>query len=52
MRDRPAAMPYMTATEPPHKIPIPNNGFQATIKEKKYLKTLRISQEVTKLWVK
>jgi len=34
MRDRPTAMPYMTATEPPHKIPMPNNGFQANIQEK------------------
>jgi len=34
-RDRPIAMPQITATEPPHKIPVPNNGFQATIQEKK-----------------
>jgi hypothetical protein len=50
--DRPIAMPQITATEPPHKTPMPNNGFQDTIQEKKQLKPLRISQEVTNLRVK
>jgi hypothetical protein len=35
MRDRPIAMPQITTTEPPHKIPMPNNEFQVTIQEKK-----------------